>query len=166
MVISDPNGNKEVIITTVLQQRQLKIVLSENAFSATLSPHAPNVAPVRPAKLTILAVVGDLHLALLRAQQRLGHLGDGMPVGELAVQEVTGARLLHDIWPGEAGHLAEAVITVDDSTVLHPGIGYDEFLICWGGRRVGVECEYPTWGSWMCCSIESTIQNIFLDNRK
>lgn len=144
MVISDPNGNKEVIITTVLQQRPLKVVFSEKACSARLSPHAPHVG------LTILAVVGDLHLALLRAQQRLGHLGDGVPVGELAVQEVTGARLLHDIWPGEAGHLAEAVVAVDDSAVLHPGIGYDEFLICWGGRRVGVECEYPTWGSWMC----------------
>lgn len=52
-----------------------------------------------------------------------------MPGGELSMQEVTGARPLHDVRPGEARHLAEAVITVDDSTVLHPGIGYDEFLI-------------------------------------
>lgn len=80
--------------------------------------------------LTVLAVVGDLHLALLRAQQRLGHLGHRVSVGELAVQEVAGARLLHDVRPGEARHLAEAVVTVDDSTVLHAGIGYDEFLIC------------------------------------
>lgn len=80
-------------------------------------------------------MVGDLHLALLGAQQRLGHLGHGVPVGELAVQEVAGARLLHDVRPGEARHLAEAVITVDDSAVLHPGIGYDEFLICWTGRE-------------------------------
>lgn len=83
-----------------------------------------------PTTLTILAVVGDLHLALLWAQQRLSHLGHRMPVGELTMQEVTGAWPLHDIWPGEACHLTEAIITVDNSTVLHPGIGYDEFLIC------------------------------------
>lgn len=63
-----------------------------------------------------------------------------MPVGELAVQEVTGAWLLHDVWPGEARHLAEAVITIDYCTVLHPGIGYDEFLICReGNERLGEE---------------------------
>lgn len=89
-------------------------------------------APRVHVALTIFAVVGDLHLALLRAQQRLGHLGHRVPAGELAVQEVAGARLLHDVRPGEACHLAEAVITVDDSAVLHPSIGYDEFLICEG----------------------------------
>lgn len=78
-------------------------------------------------------MVGDLHLALLGAQQRLGHLGHRVPGGELAVEEVTSARLLHDVRPGEARHLTEAIITVDDSAVLHTGIGYDEFLIC-GGR--------------------------------
>lgn len=88
--------------------------------------------------LTVLAVVGDLHFALLRAQQCLGHLGHRMPVGELAVQEVTSARLLHDVRPGEARHLTEAVITVDNSAVLHAGIGYDEFLICGGGRQGGM----------------------------
>lgn len=79
--------------------------------------------------LTILAVVGDLHLALLRPQQRLGHLGHRVPGGELAVEEVARARLLHDVRPGEACHLAEAVVTVDDSAILHAGIGDDEFLI-------------------------------------
>lgn len=101
-----------------------------------LSPHRQSAA------LTILAVVGDLHLALLWAQQRLGHLGHRVPAGELAVQEVAGARLLHDVRPGEARHFAEAVITVDNSTVLHPGISYDEFLICEGveERLEGGEC--------------------------
>lgn len=80
--------------------------------------------------LTVLAVVGDLHLALLGAQQRLGHLGHGVPAGALAVQEVAGARLLHDVRPGEARHLAEAVVAVDDGTVLHAGISDDELLIC------------------------------------
>lgn len=87
--------------------------------------------------LTILTVVGNLHLALLRAQQRLGHLGHRVPGGELAVQEVTSAWLLHDVRPGEARHLAEAVVTVDDSAVLYPGIGYDEFLICRGEIEKG-----------------------------
>lgn len=80
--------------------------------------------------LTILAVVGDLHFALLGPQQCLGHLGHSVPTGELAMQEVTSAWLLHYIWPGKARHLAETIITVDNSAVLHPGIGYDEFLIC------------------------------------
>lgn len=53
-----------------------------------------------------------------------------MPAGELAVQEVTSARLLHDVRPGKARHLAESIVTVDDSAVLHAGIGYDEFLVC------------------------------------
>lgn len=88
---------------------------------------------MRCAALTIFAVVGDLHLALLRAQQGLGHLGHRVPAGELSVQEVTSARLLHDVRPGEARHLAEAVVTVDDSAVLHTGIGYEEFLV-WNGR--------------------------------
>ena len=87
-------------------------------------------------------MVGDLHLALLGAQQRLGHLGHGMPVGELAVQEVASARLLHDVRPGEACHLTEAVITVDNSAVLHPGIGYDEFLICGGVTERHEEGEF------------------------
>lgn len=82
------------------------------------------------ATLTILAVVGDLHFALLGPQQCLGHLGHSMPTGELAMQEVTSAWLLHYIRPGKARHLAETIITVDNSAVLHPGIGYDEFLIC------------------------------------
>jgi len=77
-------------------------------------------------------VVGDLHLALLGAQQGLGHLGRRVPGGGLAVQEVAGARPLHDVRPGEARHLAEAVITVDDGAVLHPGIGDDEFPVCRG----------------------------------
>lgn len=80
-------------------------------------------------ELTILAVVGDLHLLLLRAQQGLGELGDGVALGELAVQEVTGAGLLHDVHPREARHLTEAVIAVDDGTVGHPGVCYDEFLV-------------------------------------
>lgn len=81
-------------------------------------------------------MVRDLHLAFLGAQQGLGHLGHSMAAGELAVQEVTGTWPLHDIRPGEASHLTETVIAVDDSAVLHTGIGYDELLICGGTNRV------------------------------
>lgn len=77
-------------------------------------------------------MVGDLHLALLRPHQSLGYLGDGMPVGELSMEEVTGARPLHHVRPREAGHLTEAIVAVDDGAVLNPGIGYNEFLICEG----------------------------------
>lgn len=89
-------------------------------------------------ELTVLAVVGDLHLALLGAQESLGHLGHGVPAGELAVQEVARARPLHDIRPGEARHLAEAVVAVDDGAVLHAGIGDDEFLIWKVGEEKSV----------------------------
>lgn len=87
-------------------------------------------------------MVGDLHFALLRPQQCLGYLGHSMAAGELAMQEVTSARLLHNIRPGEARHLTEAIITVDNSTVLHPGIGYDEFFICDGDRGEIVFLNY------------------------
>lgn len=80
--------------------------------------------------LTVLAVVGDLHLALLGAVHCLRHLADGLAVGQVAVEEVAGARLLHDVWPGEARHLAEAVVAVDDCTVLHPGVGDHKLPIC------------------------------------
>jgi len=97
-------------------------------------------------------VVGDLHLALLRAQQRLGHLGHRVPAGELAVQEVARARLLHDIRPGEARHLAEAIVTVDNSTVLHTGIGYDKFLICVGVEERLGERKITKW-EWRECHL-------------
>lgn len=80
--------------------------------------------------LTILAVVGDLNLAFLGPHQSLGHLADGLFVRQVTVEEVTGARLLHDVWSWEAGHLTEAIIAVDDCTVLHPGIGYHKFPVC------------------------------------
>lgn len=80
--------------------------------------------------LTILPVVGDLHLALLGAEHSLGDLADGLFVGQVAMEEVAGAGLLHDVRSGEARHLAEAIVTVDDCTVLHSGIRYDKFPVC------------------------------------
>lgn len=75
-------------------------------------------------------MVGDLHFPLLRAEQGLRYLCHGVPLGQLAVQEVARARLLHDVWPREARHFAEAVVAEDDGAVLHPGISYHELLIC------------------------------------
>lgn len=80
--------------------------------------------------LTILAVVGDLHLSLLGPHYGLRHLADGLLVSQVTMEEVAGARLLHDIRPREACHLAEAVVAVYDCTVLHPGIGYHKFPVC------------------------------------
>lgn len=68
----------------------------------------------------------------------LGHLADGLGVGQVPVEEVAGAGLLHDVRPGEARHFAEAVVAVNDCTVLHPGVGDHKFPI-WvaNGRRKG-----------------------------
>lgn len=80
--------------------------------------------------LTVLPVVGDLHLALLGPEHGLGDLADGLYAGQVSVEEVAGAGLLHDVGSGEARHLTEAIVTVDDCTVLHSGIGYDKFPVC------------------------------------
>lgn len=80
--------------------------------------------------LTILPVVGDLHFALLRPKHSLSHLLDGILVCQVSMKEVTGAGPLHDIWPGEACHLTEAIVAVDYSTIFHPGIGYYKFSVC------------------------------------
>lgn len=84
---------------------------------------------------TILPVERDLHFPLLRAQKGLRYLRNGVPLGQLSVQEVARARLLHDVRPREARHLAEAVVAEDDGAVLHPGIGYDKLFICGGGKN-------------------------------
>lgn len=73
--------------------------------------------------LTFFGVVEDLHLTLLRSKQGLCQLGQGAFHGAGTNQELAGTGLLHDLRPGEAEHLAEALIAVDDATVLHLGIG-------------------------------------------
>lgn len=69
--------------------------------------------------LTLFGVVEYLHLALLRAQQGLGQLRECTLHGAWSCQEMTCARLLHDLCPREAKHLAEALVAVDDATVFH-----------------------------------------------
>lgn len=80
--------------------------------------------------LTVLAMVRNLHFPFLWPQESLGHLRNRMSLGLLAMQEVACTRFLHDIRPWESSHLTECVVTVNNSTVLDPGIGYDELLIC------------------------------------
>ena len=59
--------------------------------------------------LTVLSVEADLRLVLsLALQDLLQLLGDTL-AGVRPVQEVTLARLLHDLRPPKAGELAEAV---------------------------------------------------------
>lgn len=95
-----------------------------------------NTRNSKQAHFTIFMIIGDLHFPLLWPQQRLGNLGNIMPLGLRPMEKVAGARLLHDIWPGEPSHLAEPVIAVDDGTVLHSSICNDKFFIC-NKKRVG-----------------------------
>lgn len=46
------------------------------------------------------------------------------------VQEVTGARFLHDFGPRVAAHMTEAIVAEDDGAVLHPRVGYDKLSTC------------------------------------
>lgn len=46
------------------------------------------------------------------------------------IQEVTGARFLHDLGPRVATHVTEAIVTEDDGAVLHPRVGYDKLSTC------------------------------------
>lgn len=90
----------------------------------------PTTGPPHKVTLTVFAVVEDLELALLGAKQGLGELGDGALGGVGAGEEVAGAGPLHHLHSGVAEHLTEAVVAVDDGTVLHLGVGNEEFTIC------------------------------------
>jgi len=90
----------------------------------------PTTRSPRKANLTVFAVVEDLELALLGAEQGLGELRDGALGGVGAGEEVAGAGSLHHLHPGVAEHLAEAVVAVDDGTVLHLGVGDEELAVC------------------------------------
>lgn len=102
------------------------------------APGTPNPGQVTPpstssshqAPLTVFAVVEDLELALLGAEQGLGELRDGALGGVGAGEEVAGAGLLHHLHSGVTKHLAEAVVAVDDGTVLHLRVGDEELAVC------------------------------------
>lgn len=79
---------------------------------------------------TFFGVVEDLHLALLGAQQGLGQLGQSTLHGPGSHQKLARAGLLHDLRPGEAEHLAEAFVAVDDPAVLDLGVGDEKLAVC------------------------------------
>ncbi len=86
---------------------------------------------------TVFAVKVDLHFPLLRPQQGLRHLSDGQSLGVRSIQEVTRARLLHDLSTRVATHVAEAIVAEDDGAVLNSCIGYDELATCgWNEKRL------------------------------
>lgn len=89
--------------------------------------------PVARGHLTILAVVEDVHLALLSPQQGLCQAGHGTAWGVRACEEITGARLLHHLHSGVAEEFTEAIVAVNDGAVLHLSIG-DQELSTWGER--------------------------------
>lgn len=110
----------------VRQVKQVCIYTHTHALTSTQT-HLNNSSKFCP---TIFAVKVDLHSSLLRPKQGLGHLGDGQSLGVGSVQEVTRARLLHDLSTRVTTHVAEAIVAEDDGAVLDPCIGYDELTTC------------------------------------
>lgn len=93
-------------------------------------------ARVVPPVPTCLFVEHDLILELLALLQRAADAEDDALAGLQPVQELAGAALLHDLAPGEAGELAEAIGAVDDGEALgHLSVGQDEVAICRGWRE-------------------------------
>lgn len=81
--------------------------------------------------LTCLFVEHDLVLKLLALLQGAVDAEDDAFAGLRSVQELTGAALLHDLSPGEACELTEAIRAVDDGkTLRHLSIGQDEVAVC------------------------------------
>lgn len=76
--------------------------------------------------LTILAVVQDVHLALLSPQQCLGQAGYGAARCVRASEEVAGARPLHHLHSRVAKEFTEAIVAVNDGAVLHLSVGNQE----------------------------------------
>lgn len=70
-------------------------------------------------------------------------MGHGALHGPGSHQELAGAGLLHDLRPGEAEHLAEAFIAVDDPAVLNLGVGDQKLAIWWAERQSGSVLAAP-----------------------
>lgn len=102
--------------------------LHPRSFSPGLAPHHSHA----PAPPTIFPVEGDLHFALLGAQQGLRDLRGGTALRARPMQEIAGAGPLHHFGPRVAAQFAEAVVAVDDSAVFYAGVCDDE-LAAWGG---------------------------------
>lgn len=112
---------------------------------ATLAEQERDQEPVARGHLTILAVVEDVHFALLSPQQGLRQAGHGTAWGVGAGEEVTGARSLHHLHSGVAKEFTEAIVAVNDGAVLHLSIG-DQELSTWGGRGEGGSPWQPELG--------------------
>lgn len=86
--------------------------------------------------LTCLFIEHDLIFKLLALLQGIANAEDDAFAGLQPIQELTGTALLHDLSPGEACKLTEAIRAVDDGKALrHLCIGQDEVAICRGKRR-------------------------------
>lgn len=97
-----------------------------------ISKTARVVSPVP----TCLFVEHDFILELLALLQGAADAEDDALAGLQPVEELAGAALLHDLAPGEAGELAEAIGAVDDGEALgHLSVGQDEVAICRGWRK-------------------------------
>lgn len=90
--------------------------------------------PLTQLCLTILAVVEDIHLAFFSPKQGLCQAGHSTAWSVGACEEVTGTGLLHHLYTGVAEEFTEAIIAVNDGTVLHLCIGNQE-LTTWSGRE-------------------------------
>lgn len=83
--------------------------------------------------LTVLAIVEDVHLALFSPEQGLSQAGHSTAWSVRAREEITSTGPLHHLHTGVAKEFAEAIVAVNDGTVLHLRIGNQE-LPTWSGR--------------------------------
>lgn len=100
--------------------------------------------------LTFLLVEHQLRFELPPVVQRSLDLGRGAVAGFRAVQEVTGAALLHELGAGVTGELAEAVGAVDDGVQgLDLGVPQDKVTVCGGqtGERSEQQPGYTHWNT-------------------
>lgn len=101
-------------------------------------PSVPRAFP----KLTCLFVEHNLILELLALLQGFVDAEDDALAGLGSVQKLTSAALLHDLSPGEACELAEAIGAVDDGKALrHLSVGQDEVAVCRRRRKKHSEKE-------------------------
>lgn len=79
--------------------------------------------------LTVFPVVEDLQFTFLRSKQRLSQLRNGVGCGVRPSEEIAAARPLHNFYPRVAKHLTEAIIAVNNSIILHLGIGNNKLAV-------------------------------------
>lgn len=113
-----------MIIVTITTSRNPRLMLQ---ISKTITARVVSPVP------TCLFVEHDLILELLTLLQGAADAEDDALAGLQPVQELAGTALLHDLAPGEAGELAEAIGAVDNGKALgHLSVGQDEVAICRG----------------------------------